>query len=158
MENMAAEFGHGPIDHFAEKTKILNSWKEIAVYMSRGVRTVQRWEQDLGLPVRRPHAKARSSVIALPAEIDEWLRERPSRPAKPLKPRSTFSADQEHSEALRKESKQLVLAVRESRVQLRAVVLALSQTMMQIRATRAGATSVIPPSNLTTLHNVGLRD
>ncbi len=52
----------------------LNSWKEIAVYVGRGVRTVQRWERELGLPVRRPHDHLRSPVIALPAEIDEWLR------------------------------------------------------------------------------------
>ncbi len=32
---------------------LLNSWKEIAAYMGRGVRTVQRWERDLALPVRR---------------------------------------------------------------------------------------------------------
>ena len=32
---------------------LLNSWKEIAAYMGRGVRTLQRWERDLALPVRR---------------------------------------------------------------------------------------------------------
>ncbi len=52
----------------------LNSWKEIAVYVGRGVRTVQRWERELGLPVRRPHKHLRSPVIAIPAELDEWLR------------------------------------------------------------------------------------
>ncbi len=31
---------------------VLNSWKEIACYLGRGVRTVQRYERDLGLPVR----------------------------------------------------------------------------------------------------------
>ena len=58
---------------------ILNSWKEIAIYLSRGVRTVQRWEADLGLPVRRPKGKAHSSVIALPSEIDLWLQSCPLR-------------------------------------------------------------------------------
>ncbi len=53
---------------------ILNSWKEIAVYIGRGVRTVQRWERELALPVRRPRGKARSAVIAVPSEVDEWLR------------------------------------------------------------------------------------
>jgi hypothetical protein len=30
---------------------LLNGWKEIAGFFGRGVRTVQRWEQQLGLPV-----------------------------------------------------------------------------------------------------------
>lgn len=55
------------------RADILNSWKEIAGYLGRGVRTVQRWEKDLGLPVRRPRNKTRSAVMALPPEIDSWL-------------------------------------------------------------------------------------
>jgi predicted DNA-binding transcriptional regulator AlpA len=51
----------------------LNSWKEIAAYVGRGVRTVQRWEQELQFPVRRPRGRKRSAVIALSHEIDEWL-------------------------------------------------------------------------------------
>jgi len=54
-------------------TEVLNSWKEIAAYLGRGVRTVQRWEQELGLPVRRPRGKERSAVIALKPDIDLWL-------------------------------------------------------------------------------------
>src|SRR5262249_6089715 len=52
---------------------VLNSWKEVAAYLGRGVRTVQRWEQELGLPVRRPRGKSRSAVIAFRAELDSWL-------------------------------------------------------------------------------------
>jgi hypothetical protein len=52
----------------------LNSWKEIAEYVGRGVRTVQRWERELGFPVHRPHNHLRSPVIAVPTEIDQWLR------------------------------------------------------------------------------------
>lgn len=55
-------------------SEVLNSWKEIAAYLGRGVRTVQRWENELGLPVRRPRAKHRSAVIALKPEIDNWLK------------------------------------------------------------------------------------
>jgi hypothetical protein len=57
--------------------EVLNSWKEIAEYMGRGVRTVQRWEQELGLPVRRPRGKSRSAVIALKADLDRWLHNTP---------------------------------------------------------------------------------
>lgn len=31
----------------------LNGWKEIAACFAKGVRTVQRWERELGLPFRR---------------------------------------------------------------------------------------------------------
>jgi DNA-binding transcriptional regulator YiaG len=65
------------VSHAREKEQILNSWKEIAAHMGRGVRTVQRWEQELGLPVRRPRGKSRSAVIALAADLDEWLHRAP---------------------------------------------------------------------------------
>lgn len=54
--------------------EVLNSWKEIATYLGRGVRTVQRWERDLDLPVRRPRGKQRSAVIAIKEDLDLWLR------------------------------------------------------------------------------------
>jgi len=57
---------------------VLNSWKEVASYMGRGVRTVQRWERELGLPVRRPRGKSRSAVIAFRGELDQWLHRAPS--------------------------------------------------------------------------------
>ena len=53
--------------------KILNSWKEIAQYLVRGIRTVQRWERHFGLPVHRPSAEPRSAVLAFSDEIDQWL-------------------------------------------------------------------------------------
>ena len=59
--------------------EILNSWKEIANYLGRGVRTVQRWERDLGLPVHRPKGKDRSAVLAFPAELEAWLHNTPVR-------------------------------------------------------------------------------
>ena len=63
-------------------SSVLNSWKEIAQYLGRGVRTVQRWEQDCGLPVHRPKGRERSATLALTSELDEWLRTTPvlSRP------------------------------------------------------------------------------
>lgn len=54
----------------------LQSWKEIAVYLRCGVRTVQRWERLKGLPVRRPRPGDRSPVFAFPSEIDQWLHSR----------------------------------------------------------------------------------
>jgi Tol biopolymer transport system component len=54
----------------------LNSWKAIANYLGRTVRTVQRWEQSDGLPVRRIQHDAGSSVYAFRHEIDAWLTRR----------------------------------------------------------------------------------
>ena len=51
----------------------LTSWKEIATYLQKGVRTVQRWEQELGLPVHRLEGHKRDIVFALPEELDVWL-------------------------------------------------------------------------------------
>lgn len=60
----------------SQSENVLNSWKEISSYMGRGVRTVQRWEQEFGLPVRRPGGHIRGSVIAIRAEIDQWMTSR----------------------------------------------------------------------------------
>lgn len=59
--------------------RILNSWKEIASYLGRGVRTVQRWEAHLGLPVHRPSGRDHSAVLAFSTELDQWLDSRPLR-------------------------------------------------------------------------------
>jgi hypothetical protein len=59
--------------------KYLSSWKEIAQYFNRGVRTVQRWETDLGMPVRRPHGGSRTAVMAIREELDAWMASRPFR-------------------------------------------------------------------------------
>ncbi len=55
------------------RSSVLGSWKEIAAYLGKGVRTVQRWESELGLPVRRPIAHNKRIVIAMPAELDAWV-------------------------------------------------------------------------------------
>lgn len=51
----------------------LISWKEIAAYLGKGVRTVQRWEEMERLPVRRPSNRPSGPVLAYPQELDEWL-------------------------------------------------------------------------------------
>lgn len=52
---------------------ILNSWKEIASYFGRGVRTVQRWEEELQLPVHRIGKGKRSPVFAVASELKFWM-------------------------------------------------------------------------------------
>jgi hypothetical protein len=56
------------------KQRVLTSWKEIAAYLGKGVRTVQRWERMFGLPVRRPVSASHKAVLAFPEEIDAWAR------------------------------------------------------------------------------------
>lgn len=56
-----------------ENPQMLNSWKEIAAYLDRGVRTVQRWERDLRLPVHRIGAGKRSPVFASVHELKFWI-------------------------------------------------------------------------------------
>jgi len=67
-----------PVQH----SDVLNSWKAIAANVGRGVRIVQRWERELGLPVRRPLG-SRRTVMALREEIDAWISRRPLGAIKP---------------------------------------------------------------------------
>jgi erythromycin esterase-like protein len=53
---------------------VLTCWKDIARYVGKGVRTVQRWEQELGFPVRRTERRQKGRVLAVPTEIDSWVK------------------------------------------------------------------------------------
>src|SRR6266403_4809334 len=53
--------------------KKLDSWGEIASYLGREVRTVQRWEQTEDLPVHRHEHKKKSTVYAFSGELDAWI-------------------------------------------------------------------------------------
>jgi hypothetical protein len=57
-------------------TDRLDSWKEIAVYLGREVRTAQRWERHEGLPVHRHRHVKGNSVCASKHEIDAWRHRR----------------------------------------------------------------------------------
>jgi Tol biopolymer transport system component len=62
-------------------TERLESWKEIASYLKKGVRTVQRWERTDGLPVRRLGQDRPGLVFAYKAELDAWWLEKSRRAA-----------------------------------------------------------------------------
>lgn len=51
---------------------VLSSWKEIAGYLGKGVRTAQRWERELALPVHRPLGQDKGVVLAYPEELEAW--------------------------------------------------------------------------------------
>ena len=54
----------------------LDSWKEIAAYLRREVRTVQRWEKTAGLPVHRLRIEKQSTVYAIKSELNAWYADR----------------------------------------------------------------------------------
>jgi hypothetical protein len=60
------------MDASTRKNVRLDSWKEIAAYLKRGARTVQRWEREEGLPVHRLAHEKQGSVYAYSAELDAW--------------------------------------------------------------------------------------
>jgi TolB-like protein/Tfp pilus assembly protein PilF len=70
----------------------LLSWREIAAYLRRDVRTVQRWEKTEGLPVRRRRDRELETVYALKAELDSWREGRqPSRTSEASSPAAAKS-------------------------------------------------------------------
>jgi TolB-like protein len=54
----------------------LDSWKEIAAFLRRDVRTVQRWEKKEGLPVHRHLHDKLGSIYAYRNELTEWFTSR----------------------------------------------------------------------------------
>jgi TolB-like protein/Tfp pilus assembly protein PilF len=58
----------------------LDSWKEIAAWLGREVRTVQLWEKSEGLPVHRLQHGRQGSVYAFKTELDTWRNARKSSP------------------------------------------------------------------------------
>jgi hypothetical protein len=62
-----------------KQASVLSGWKQIAGYLGKSVRTAQRWEHDLGLPVRKVDAHTKSGVIAFVVEVEMWVRAIPNR-------------------------------------------------------------------------------
>ncbi len=57
--------------------QVLSSWKEIAAFFGKGVRTVQRWEHELNLPVQRPSGD-KKIVFARTGDLARWMGQQPS--------------------------------------------------------------------------------
>lgn len=90
----------------------LDSWKEIASYLKRDVRTVQRWERREGLPVHRHQHEKLGSVYAFSSELARWFESRrnslPAHPPEKIKLailpfRDLTSDDQYFSDGLTEE-------------------------------------------------------
>lgn len=72
----------------------LDSWKEIAAYLGREVRTVQLWEKSEGLPVHRHQHGRQGSVYAFKSELDVWQKAR--RVSPPPSPAASVPATRLH--------------------------------------------------------------
>ena len=114
--------------------KIINGWKEIATYLGKGVRSVQRYERELGLPVHRPAGRSKGSVIATKLELDGWVSASPIREAFRMPPPKVGNASlltefhrrMEELHRLRQEAAELRGELRMSLEVLRATIQALS--------------------------------
>ena len=60
---------------------VVRSWQNIANYIGRTPRTVQRWEHQFGMPVHRTQISGGRIVFAFARELDFWLRSTPSKRA-----------------------------------------------------------------------------
>lgn len=101
--------------------QFLSGWKEIANYLGKGVRTVQRYEREFGLPVRRPAGKPSGSVIATKAEIDGWVTASPIREVYRLSSNDGASGSANMTAAMKQGLAQMHL-LREQMTEIRAEV------------------------------------
>lgn len=79
-----------PASQIPATTIRLNGWKEIANHLGKGVRTVQRWEKQYGLPIHRIGEGQGEIIFAFTNEVARWTEEqerrRRGRPAEDLRP------------------------------------------------------------------------
>lgn len=54
-------------------SQVLSSWKDVAAHLGKSVRTVQRWETELGLPIHRPNGRQQRIILAYPDELRRWV-------------------------------------------------------------------------------------
>jgi hypothetical protein len=105
-------------ERFDDSQLMLSCWKDIARYLGKGVRTVQRWERDWELPVRRLNgANAKGPVVARTADLDRWLSDHWSEAPAQRKHRQApakMSAIQAENDALRSNLIEASRALREA--------------------------------------------
>ncbi len=123
---------------------VLTSWKEIAGYLGKGVRTVQRWEKEDGLPIRR--LTGTSKIVVKRDELDEWL--------------NSQSAQNGGAQRRKVESKDLLRQVsasqqlRKQHEELRASVNSAMQQLMDECRRMASLCTATSVSNRATSHAV----
>ena len=75
LQASMAKRPEGHAQNSATASRRLDSWKEIASFLGRGIRTVQRWEREEGLPVHR--LRTRNAAACSPTrELTAWWESR----------------------------------------------------------------------------------
>jgi len=69
---MGEQIDHSRLPDNHEENGRVDSWGEIARYLSRSIRTVQRWEVEEGMPIHRHKHSDRDSVYAFKSELGAW--------------------------------------------------------------------------------------
>jgi hypothetical protein len=111
----------------SEGSTVLSSWKDIARYLGKGVRTVQRWERHLGLPVRRPNgALQKSAVVLYRGDVDVWLATR-------FSARAMQKNEAQTIQSTRTTLREGILAARELRAANRELSKEIRQTIRTLR-------------------------
>lgn len=127
--------------------EILSGWKDIAQYMRKGVRTVQRYERELALPIRRPCGGSKGGVIATRVEIDAWVKtcalQKEFEFSRPTKKDAMMATDQlrqqlQEMRRLRQEAAQLLSEVAESRKAMHTMIDSLQQSLRQVVVAEEG--------------------
>jgi tetratricopeptide (TPR) repeat protein len=96
-ESHGDQLRSGSVSDGAER---LDSWKEIATFFRREVRTVQLWERHEQLPVHRHQHRKVGTVHAFRPELQEWWNRRCSAKAEegnPPPPSPNFSVEKQQS-------------------------------------------------------------
>jgi Tol biopolymer transport system component len=75
-DQVARGVGPTPVPRPNSPEDRLDSWKEIASYLGRSIRTVQQWERSEELPVHRLQHSKYGSVYAFRSELDTWRTQR----------------------------------------------------------------------------------
>jgi hypothetical protein len=120
-----------------ERYQFLTGWKEIANYLGKGVRTVQRYERDLCLPVRRPAGKDRGSVVAAKVELDAWVT------ASPMRENLQLTRFETVSSTAVSDIKTNIKRMTELRDQMRSLGAGLRASLDVLQLTLAGLQSVL---------------
>src|ERR1017187_1196477 len=133
----------------------LDSWKEIAVYLHRDVKTVQRWEKREGMPVHRHQHDRMGSVYAFSSELDAWMQSRRLRLEQEDKARERSSetpgeADADHGPRGSQQARSWLVLGGVAVLALLAVIQVMTRSRAGI-ATRPKITSlaVLPLKNLS---------
>ncbi len=113
-------------EHSSEQPALLASWEAIARYLGKSIRTVQRWEATLALPVHRHE----DSVFAYAEELDSWVITR----LNPRNPDAANAPAHQKMDKLRRLSEQTVQHTQLLRERLESVVQAMNTAQTRIRA------------------------